>query len=88
MRYMLVAYNCRCETDQRTFGDLFYACCDEVRDISFIESLYRILTLAVFQLQALETFCEKTIQVFFETLIEAALSSVGIARSQLRVTET
>ena len=88
MRYMLVAYNCRCGTEQRTFGDLFYACCDELRDISFIESLYRILTLAVFQLQALETFCEKTIQVFFETLIEAALSSVGIARSQLRVTET
>ena len=88
MRYMFVAYNCRCETDQRTFGDLFYACCDELRDISFIESLYRILTLAVFQLLALGTFCEKTIQIFFDTLIEAALSSVGIARSQLGVTET
>lgn len=87
MRYMFVAYNCRRETDQRTFGDLFYACCDELRDISFIESLYRILTLAVHQLQALETFCEKTIQIFFDTLMETALGSVGLARSELRDTE-
>ena len=83
MRYMFVAYNCRCETDHRTFGDLFYACCDELKDISFIEALYRILTLAVHQLQELETLCEKTIQMFFETLMEAALCSVGISRSQL-----
>lgn len=46
MRYMFLAYQCRIETDHRTFGDLFYACCDEIADISFIEALYRILTLA------------------------------------------
>ena len=88
MRYMFVAYNCRRETDHRTFGDLFYACCDELRDISFIESLYRVLTLAVKRLQELDTFCEKTILMCFETLIEAALSSVGIEKIQLRVPGT
>ena len=46
MRYMFLSYQCRMETDDRSFGDLFYACCDEVKDISFIEALYRILTLA------------------------------------------
>ena len=46
MRYMFLAYQCRIETDHRTFGDMFYACCDEMADISFIEALYRILTLA------------------------------------------
>ena len=46
MRYMFLAYHCRMETDHCTFGDLFYACCDEVADISFIEALCRILTLA------------------------------------------
>jgi len=39
MRYMFLAYRCRLETDERTFGDLFYACCDELRDISFVEAL-------------------------------------------------
>ena len=43
MRYMFLAYQCRTETDHRTFGELFYICCDEVSDISFIEALYRIL---------------------------------------------
>ena len=46
MRYMFLAYQCRIETDHRTFGELFYACCKEMADISFIEALYRILTLA------------------------------------------
>ena len=27
MRYMFLAYQCRIETDHRTFGDLFYCCC-------------------------------------------------------------
>ena len=34
------------ETDDRNFGDLFYACCDEVGYISIIEALHRILILA------------------------------------------
>ena len=46
MRYMFLAYQHRIETDQRTFGELFYACCDELTDISFVEALYRILNLA------------------------------------------
>ncbi len=40
LRYMFLAYQHRIETDDRTFGELFYACCDEVSDISFVESLY------------------------------------------------
>jgi hypothetical protein len=59
MRYMFLAYQCRVETDHRTFGDLFYFCCDEVSDISFIEALYRILTLAGDQLKNIGNFCEK-----------------------------
>ena len=69
MRYMFVAYNCRRETDHRTFGELFYACCDELRDISFIESLYRVLTLTVKHIQELGAFCEKTIQRHFCDII-------------------
>jgi hypothetical protein len=47
------------ETDHRTFGDLFYACCDEVADISFLEALYRILTLATDRLKQLGTFAKR-----------------------------
>ena len=69
MRYMFLAYQCRIETDHRSFGDLFYYCCDEVSDISFIEALYRILIMATKHLKDLGTFCEKTASAFFDAIM-------------------
>lgn len=81
MRYMFIAYRVRMETDQRTFGELFYACCQELDDISFVEALQRILTLAVEQLRQLGIFCEKTASVFFDTVITEALKYVNLSKS-------
>jgi hypothetical protein len=83
MRYMFLAYQCRIETDHRTFGDLFYCCCDEVSDISFIEALYRILTLAADQLKNLGNFCEKTASAFFDAIMDTALQCVGLSKNNL-----
>ena len=85
MRYMFLAYQCRMETDHRSFGDLFYACCEEVADISFMEALYRILTLAVDQLKQLGTFCEKTASAFFDAIMNTALQYVGLSKSKLAI---
>jgi hypothetical protein len=81
MRYMFLAYQSRIETDHRTFGDLFYACCDEMADISFIEALYRILTLAGERLREIGSYCEKTASAIFDAIIETALQSVGLSKS-------
>ena len=81
MRYMFLAYQCRIETDHRTFGDLFYACCDEMADISFIEALYRILTLAGERLREIGSYCEKTASAIFDAIIENALRYVGLSKS-------
>lgn len=59
MRYMFIAYRVRMEYDHRSFGDLFYACCQELDDIGLVETLHRIITLAVAQLRQMGTFCEK-----------------------------
>ena len=83
MRYMFLVYQCRIETDDRTFGDLFYQCCDEVSDISFIEALYRILTLAVDRLKDIGTFCEKTASALFDTIMNTALQCVGLSKNKL-----
>lgn len=82
MRYMFIAYQCRMETDYRTFGELFYACCDEVQDITFVESLYRIMTLAIGQLRKIGTLCEKTAQAFFAEVIDVALNCVGLSKNK------
>jgi len=78
MRYMFLAYQNRIKTDNRTFGELFYACCDEVADISFVESLYRIMTLAGNRLRTLGSYCEKTAGAFFDAIMETALQCAGL----------
>lgn len=78
LRYMFLAYQHRIKTDDRTFGELFYACCDEVSDISFVESLYRIMTLAGNQLKKLGSYCEKTVAAFFDAALTTALQCSGL----------
>jgi hypothetical protein len=86
MRYMFLAYQCRIETDHRSFGDLFYACCDEVDDISFIEALYRILSLAVDRLKQVGSIGEKTVAAFIDTVMEIALQCVGLSKNKVAIT--
>ncbi len=86
MRYMFLSYQCRMETDHRTFGDLFYACCEEVADISFMQALHRILTLAADQLRQLGAFCEKTANAFFNAIMETALQCVGLSKNNMAIT--
>ena len=83
MRYMFLAYQCRTKTDRRTFGELFYACCEEMADISFIEALYRILTLAAEQLRKTGSYCEKTASAFFDAIMENALRCVGLSKNNV-----
>ena len=65
MCYMFLSYQCRMKKDHRSFGDLFYAHCDGIADISFIEVLFRLLTLAADKLREMGGYCEKTVLAFF-----------------------
>ena len=84
MRYMFLSYQSRMQTDRRTLGDLFYACCDEVKDISFLESLHRILTLAANWLRNTGHFCEKTAAALIDAIIHAAWMNVGLSKNNFR----
>jgi hypothetical protein len=71
------------ETDHRSFGDLFRACCEEVKDIDFMEAIYRILTLAMQSLEDGTAYCRKTAQKFIKAIIDAALGQTSLAKSAL-----
>lgn len=86
MRYMFLAYQNRAETDHRTFGELFYACCDEVADISFMESLYRILSLVAEKIRQAGSYCEKTVLTFIDMVVEKSLRCLGISKLRVLVT--
>jgi hypothetical protein len=83
---MFLAYQSRIQTDHRTFGELFYACCDEVKDISFIEALNRILTLAAEWLRKTGNFCEKTAAALIDAIINTAWNKVGLSKNNLGFT--
>ena len=45
IRYIMLAVVARRNTDPRTFGELFYACYDEIQDITLMEALALLLEL-------------------------------------------
>jgi hypothetical protein len=71
-RYMMLSAENRVQIDGRTLGELFYEVCDELPDITWIESLRILMTL----------FIEKVSDKFFlteeelESLIEEFLSEL------------
>ena len=83
MRYMFLSYQYRMETDDRSLGDLFYACCDEVKDISFIEALYRILTLVRDRAKQLGEHCDKKTNAIFDVIIDYALQCVNLSKNKV-----
>ena len=44
-RYIMLALESRESKDPRTLGNLFYLCCDELKDISFAHAFHLILTM-------------------------------------------
>jgi hypothetical protein len=53
-RYILLAIESREACDPRTFGNLFYLCCDELEDLKFATALLLIMNL--FQAAVREIF--------------------------------
>jgi hypothetical protein len=45
IRYIMLSLESRNGEDLRTIGQLFYICCDELKDISLAEALQKLLTL-------------------------------------------
>jgi hypothetical protein len=44
-RFLSMSLKQRLTTDQRTAGDLFFACCDEIRDLTELEALQLAFSL-------------------------------------------
>lgn len=57
-RYIFLSYEQRCHDDQRTLGTLFYACCDEMDDITLLTAMQRLLVLALDKIRATGEFTE------------------------------
>lgn len=75
---MLSLYQRQC-VDQRSFGELFRACNDEMNNLSFMVSLERIMRLALVNIRRLFDFSERMVQVMLDQVMGQALKYFGFS---------
>jgi len=71
LRYVFVAFEKRINDDPRTFGELFHFYCDEIKDISILEALNRILALIMDKIQASNTCSQQLVQNIIDEVLSA-----------------
>ncbi|PID74616.1 MAG: hypothetical protein CSB28_02315 [Desulfobacterales bacterium] len=65
--------------DQRSFGELFRACNDEMANLSFMVSLEWIMRLALVNIRRLFDFIEHMVQVTLDQVMGQALKYFGLS---------
>jgi len=80
VRYMFLALEQRRQDDPRTFGALFRACCEEMRDLSFMEALQRILELTVDKLRKSGEMAEEIYRTLISAIYGTAIEFFGLNR--------
>jgi hypothetical protein len=77
LRYQFLALEQRRKEDPRTFGALFRACCQEIKDLSFLEALSRILSDVLDRLRLAGEYAEEIYKTVISTVYAAAIDFFG-----------
>jgi hypothetical protein len=73
LRYIFLAVEQRETIDERTIGELFYQCCEEIADITFIDALKRILIVALEKIRYVYTWSEDMMAQIIHSVMGTAL---------------
>lgn len=71
LRYVFIAFEKRINDDPRTFGELFLARCDEIKDLSIMEALKRILALIMDKILASSVCSQQLLQNIIDEILSA-----------------
>ena len=77
-RYNMLSLFQRQRLDQRSFGELFRACHEEMANLTFMVSLERIMRLALANIQRVYGFSERIIQTMLDMVMGQALKYFGL----------
>lgn len=80
-RYNLLSLFQRERVDQRSFGDLFRACHDEMTNISFLTALQRIMILVRAFLQEAHNISDEIIQTILDQVMGIAINYWGLGET-------
>ena len=79
-RYIFLAFEQRCHDDQRTIGGLFFACSEEIKDLSLLESLQRLLAFVLDKVRSSGEFAESVVVAMIDAIMDAALEFIKTSR--------
>lgn len=79
-RYIFLAVEQRCHDDQRTIGSLFFACSEEIKDLSLIEALQRLLALAFDKIRSSGEFVEDVVITMIDAIMGTAVEFIQSMR--------
>ena len=72
-RYVFLAFEQRCHDDPRTLGSLFYACSEEQQDLSLVEAMHRLLSLALDKVRAAGIIAEDAVLAIVDAVMGFAV---------------
>jgi hypothetical protein len=78
-RYNVLTWFQRQRVDQRSFGDLFRYCNEEMENIKFIDALKRILQVAMAALRCLKSVSEELINSMLDAVMGSAIIFFGLS---------
>lgn len=79
-RYIFLAVEQRCHDDQRTIGSLFFACSEEIKDLSLMEALQRLLAIALDKVRLSNEFTEEVVIAMIDAIMGAAVEFIQSMR--------
>jgi len=78
MRYIFLSVEQRRNADPRTLGLLFHACCEEMRDLSYLESLKRVLDMALEGLRQGTSWPQEAYPAMADAVLGQAIEAFGL----------
>ena len=79
-RYIFLAVEQRCHHDQKTIGGLFFACSEEIKDLSLLESLQRLLAFVFDKVRSSAEFAEHLVIAMINAIMGAAVEFIETSR--------
>ena len=80
VRYIFLAVEQRRHDDQRTIGSLFFACSEEIKDLSLTEALQRLLVLVFDKVRSSGEFVEGVVIAMIDAIMGAAVEFIQTTR--------
>ena len=80
VRYIFLAIEQRCHDDQKTIGGLFFACSEEIKDLTLLEALQRLLTFVSDKIRSSGEFAEDVVIAMIDAIMGAAIEFIQTSR--------